>query len=82
MRYAWTSHSVIDINVHTHIRVCQTYNIALESRTYDDFTLAYHHSCDSSVCFMLTSVLEFRREGHQSRGTKIEISDKVLIQSR
>ena len=25
MRYAWTSHSAIDI--HTHIGVCQTYNI-------------------------------------------------------
>ena len=28
--YAWTSHSAIDINVHTHIGVCQTYNIAFE----------------------------------------------------
>ena len=30
MRYAWSSRSAIDINVHTHIRVCQTYNIAFE----------------------------------------------------
>ena len=30
MRYAWTSHSAIDINAHTRIGVCYTYNIAFE----------------------------------------------------
>ena len=74
--------SAIDINVHTHICVCLTYNIALESRTYDDYTLTYKHCCESPVRFTLTSALEFRKKGHRSRDTKIEISDKVLIQSR
>ena len=27
---AWISHSAIDINAHTHIGVCHTYNIAFE----------------------------------------------------
>ena len=30
MRYAWTSHLAIDINAHTRIVVCLTYNIAFE----------------------------------------------------
>ena len=30
MRYAWTSHLAIDINAHTRIGVCLTYNIAFE----------------------------------------------------
>ena len=30
MRYAWTSHLAIDINTHTRIGVCLTYNIAFE----------------------------------------------------
>ena len=30
MQYAWTSHSAIDINAHTRIGVCRTYNIAFE----------------------------------------------------
>ena len=30
MRYAWTSHLAIDINAHTRIGVCLTYNIAFK----------------------------------------------------
>ena len=81
MQYAWTKQSAIYINVHTHIRVCQMYNIELESRIHDDYMLIYQHSSEP-VRFTLTSALEFRKEGHQSRDTKIEISEDVLIQSR
>ena len=82
MRYAWTKQSAIYINVHTHIRVCQTYIIALESCIYHDYTLIYRHSSEKLVRFTLTSALEFGKEHHQSRDTKIKISDKVLIQSQ
>ena len=81
MRYAWPSHSAIDINAHTHIGVCQTYNIAFESRTYDKYSLTQKHSTGKPVRFTVRSALEFRKDGDQSRNTKIEISDKVLIQS-
>ena len=51
--------------------------------TYDDDdTLTYQHSGESPVRFTLTSALEFGKERHQSRDTKIEISDEVLVQSR
>ena len=43
MRYAWTSHLAIDINAHTRIGVCLTYNIAFESRTYGKYLSTQTH---------------------------------------
>ena len=51
-------------------------------RTLDKYSLTQKHSTGKPVRFTVTSAQELRKEGVQSRDTKIEISDKVLIQSR